>query len=82
MDRNQVLAKIWEAYEAGELIPACAWCGRVRIEGEWLDPPHGALTTIDEAMTISHSICPRCAAAQPAPQGREEPPGQPERPAL
>jgi hypothetical protein len=27
MDQNEVFAKIWEAYETGELISACAWCG-------------------------------------------------------
>jgi hypothetical protein len=61
MDLNEVLAKIWEAYEAGELVTACAWCGRVRIEGEWYDPPQWALSTIDD-LTLSHLICPRCAA--------------------
>jgi hypothetical protein len=67
MDRNEVLARIWGAYQAGDLIPACSWCGRVRLEEEWLDPPHGALSTIDEPLTLSHSICPSCTEAQPAP---------------
>ncbi len=80
MDRNEALAKMWEAYETGELIPACAWCGRLRIEGEWLDPPHGALSTIDEPMTLSHTICPRCAESQRAPRGREAPTRRAEQP--
>jgi hypothetical protein len=68
MDQKEVLARIWEAYEAGELIPACAWCGRVRIERKWLAPPPGALAVIDAPMTLSHSICPSCLRAQPAPK--------------
>jgi len=71
MDRNAVLAKIWEAYEAGAYIPACAWCGRVCLDGEWVEPPVGALSTIDAPMTLSHSICPRCVEAQREPPGGE-----------
>jgi hypothetical protein len=71
MDRNQVVARIWETYEAGGLIPACAWCARIRIEGEWLHPHPGALSTIDRRVTLSHSICPRCAEAQRPPKTRE-----------
>ena len=69
MDRNELLARIWEAYEAGDLVPVCAWCGRVRIDDEWVAPPRGALSTIDERTTLSHSICPTCAAKQPPPGG-------------
>jgi hypothetical protein len=71
VDRNEVFAKVWEAYEAGELIPACAWCGCVRIGEEWLERPHGALSTIDAQMTLSHSICPRCLEAHLSPKSRE-----------
>jgi hypothetical protein len=67
MDRSAVLAHIWSAYDAGELIPICAWCGSVRIEAEWIAPPVGALSMIDERMTLSHSICPKC-ATRPAPK--------------
>jgi hypothetical protein len=42
----------------------CAWCARIVIDGEWLLPPRAALTAIDARLTLSHSICPRC--AQPA----------------
>ena len=47
MDQNDVLARIWEAHEAGELVTACAWCGRVRIEQEWfaLRPRRSRLLT-------------------------------------
>jgi len=67
LERNEFLTNIWEAYEAGQLIPVCAWCGRVWIQEQWFAPPGGMLSTIDEPMTLSHSICPTCAAAQPAP---------------
>jgi len=63
VDRNVVLQKIWEAAESGELIPVCAWCGRVRIDGEWVEPPHGSLDTVDQRMSLSHSVCPDCAEA-------------------
>jgi hypothetical protein len=59
---GEVQAKIEEVYNAGELVPVCAWCGRMRIEEEWIVPPTGVLTTIDESMAISHSICPDCSA--------------------
>lgn len=50
------------AYEAGELISMCAWCRQVEIDGEWLLAPRAALSAIDARYTLSHSICPRCAA--------------------
>jgi hypothetical protein len=74
LDPNAFLAYIWDAYEAGAILALCAWCGRVRIqEGQWVAPPPGALSTIDERMTMSHSICPRCAEVQPVPRSHEEP---------
>ena len=60
MDRSEILTKVWSAFEAGDLITVCAWCGRVEIEGEWADAEPGLLSTIDQPMTLSHSICPRC----------------------
>jgi hypothetical protein len=81
MDQNEVLFRIWEAYEAGELVTACAWCGRVRIEQEWFAPPPAALATIDATRTLSHSICPSCVKAQPAPKSHDEPTPQGEQPA-
>ena len=73
VDRNEFFANIWEAYEAGGPLTACGWCGSVLIQGEWIEPPPGVLSTIEAPMIISHSICPRCLAAQPAPKSREEP---------
>jgi len=40
----------------------------------------GALSTIDAPMTMSHSICPRCAGAQPAPKSHGEPVQRAEQP--
>jgi len=60
VDQSVILAKIWEASESGELIPACAWCERVCIDGEWVLPTQGSLDTIDRRTTLSHSICPTC----------------------
>jgi hypothetical protein len=62
MHTGEVQAKIAEAYDVGKLIPVCAWCGRLRIEGEWVVPPTGVLMTLDEPMTTSHSVCPDCSA--------------------
>lgn len=66
MDRNLILDKIWEASESGALIPSCAWCGRVCVDGEWVEPTHGSLDTIDQPMTLSHSICADCAESSEA----------------
>ena len=56
-------SRIWAAFEAGGVLPACAWCGQVRIDDAWLTPPPAALAAIDQRYTLSHSICDRCAAA-------------------
>jgi hypothetical protein len=76
MDRNDLLAKIWEANEAGDLIPVCAWCSRVRIEAEWFDLMYGDIAAIDEPMTLTRTICPRCVethATQPSTRPSELP---------
>ena len=72
MDQSELSAKVWEAYETCGLITACAWCRRVCIEGEWLGPIPGILSTIDTRMTLSHSICPRCVEVQRTPESRGE----------
>ena len=71
LDRNEVMAHIWEVAETGGLVPSCAWCGSVRIQGQWVAPPVGALSTIDARMALSHSICPVCAEANSPPVNRE-----------
>ena len=47
-----------------ELLLRCAWCGRVRLEGEWVTPD-GAL----DPDRMTHGICPECTASLPAPAG-------------
>jgi hypothetical protein len=59
---GEVTRRILSAYEAGDLVTMCAWCRRVEIDGEWLLAPRAALTAIDAVYTLSHSICPECAA--------------------
>ncbi len=61
-DTGDVTRRILAAYEAGDLITRCAWCGRVDVGGEWLPAPRAALTAIDSRLTLSHSICPSCVA--------------------
>lgn len=74
LDTGEVTRRILEAYEVGDLVTTCAWCNLVEIDGEWLLAPRAALTAIDSKHTLSHSICPRCAAgAQPASAARNEP---------
>jgi hypothetical protein len=64
MDRNEAFARIVAAYEAGELVPMCAWCGRVRLDDEWVLPPSVALDAVDRRNTLSHSICDDCAVSR------------------
>jgi hypothetical protein len=59
---GEATRRILATYEAGELITMCAWCRRVEIDGEWVLPPQLALTAIEAQYTLSHSICPECAA--------------------
>lgn len=51
---------MWTAFDAGQILPACAWCGRVRIDDTWLVPPLGILAAIDQRNMFSHSICDGC----------------------
>jgi hypothetical protein len=61
---NDVTAHLLAIADAGSLIPMCAWCERIQFDGEWVQPPRAALSQIDVANTVSHTICPRCAAEQ------------------
>lgn len=70
-ETGDVTRQILAAYEAGDLITSCAWCGRVDIGGEWLLAPRAALTAIDSRLTLSHSICPSCVAVNPLPASRD-----------
>ena len=51
--------KIWDLFETGNVVPVCAWCGRVRIDGEWDWAPTGAISAI-EPTSLTHSICTSC----------------------
>jgi hypothetical protein len=61
MDANDAFSRIWTAFDAGHILSACAWCGRVRIDEAWVVPSRAALAAIDERHAFSHSICERCA---------------------
>ncbi len=62
MVAGETTRRILATYEAGELITMCAWCRRVELDGEWVLAPHVALAAIEAEYTLSHSICPECAA--------------------
>ena len=68
MIAGEMMRRILARYEAGEMITMCAWCRRLEIDGEWRLAPRAALTAIDAVYTLSHSICPRCAALTAGPQ--------------
>lgn len=55
-----LFSEIWTLCDRGELVPRCAWCGRVRIAEAWAFPPNGALDAIDTRLSTSHTICPNC----------------------
>jgi hypothetical protein len=61
---SDVVERVVEMADAGVLIPMCAWCERIELDGEWVQPPYGALSVIDVRNAVSHSICPPCAAEQ------------------
>jgi hypothetical protein len=63
---DDVTRRILATYEAGDLVTICAWCQRVEIDGEWVLAPRAAITAIDAQFTLSHSICPQCAAKGPS----------------
>jgi hypothetical protein len=61
MDRGDAFTRVWAAFDAGDILPACAWCGRVRIDEAWLLPSGAALAAIDQRYAFSHSVCDGCA---------------------
>lgn len=73
---GEVTARLIAIYEAGEMVPTCAWCGRVNLDGEWLPIPRVALDAIDAPNTLSHSICPDCLLATPSASGSAEAPAE------
>jgi len=63
---DEVTRRVLARYEAGDLVSVCAWCQRVNFDAEWLLVPRAALIAIDERYSLTHSICPSC-AARPSP---------------
>jgi hypothetical protein len=61
MEMSDTFSRIWTEFDAGRMLAACAWCGRVRIDETWLRPTPGVLAAIDQRNMFSHSICDRCA---------------------
>lgn len=60
---DEVTRRILARYEAAELIAACAWCRRVEFdEAGWTLVPRAAFAAIDQDHTVTHTICPTCAA--------------------
>ena len=66
-----LFSEIWALFNRGELVPHCAWCGRVRIAETWVFPPAGALDAIDARLSTSHSICPTCVETVGAPGSQQ-----------
>ena len=78
MDATEVFSRIWAAFDDGRVLSACAWCGRVEIDGGWFAPPVAVLAAIDVRLAFSHSICNHCAEdylplPAPAPAAWSEP---------
>jgi hypothetical protein len=61
-----VFAKLWDVFERGGLIVLCAWCRSVCIEEEWIVAPASVFSAIDGRNSLTHSICPECAATSAA----------------
>ncbi len=59
---DEVTRRVLARYEAAELITSCAWCLRIALDGEWPLAPRAALAAIDTPNSLTHSICPSCAA--------------------
>jgi hypothetical protein len=71
VDVSDTFSRIWTAFDEGQILPSCAWCGRVRIDQTWHSPSPAALAAIDQRYAFSHSICVLCAQsyAPASPQG-------------
>jgi hypothetical protein len=67
VNSNQIFSRVWAAFDEGEIMTACAWCGRVRLDGGWRRPPVAVVDAIDSRLAFSHSICDECAGAYPSP---------------
>ena len=73
MDDPDTFSRIWTAFDDARVLPACAWCKRVRIDDTWLMPSPAALAAIDERYAFSHTICDACADVLDAPDSLKRP---------
>jgi hypothetical protein len=61
---NALAQTLREAYGGGTMLVRCAWCGRLEVDGEWLNLE--ALRPSQEMIVrrlrddASHGICPVC----------------------
>jgi len=73
MAMSDTFSRIWTAFDAGQIVPSCAWCGRVRVDETRLLPSPGILAAIDQRYMFSHSICDGCAKILSGASAREQP---------
>jgi hypothetical protein len=64
---SQGFSRVWAAFDAGEVVIVCAWCGRFRLDGDWFRAPPAVVDAIDARLALSHSICSGCTEAYLAP---------------
>lgn len=60
MQTSETFSRIWSAFDEGQIVATCAWCGRVWIDEAWVSPPPAALAAVDTRYAFSHSICNAC----------------------
>jgi hypothetical protein len=60
MDSGHVFSRIRSAFEAGEIPTACAWCGRVQVDDDWLPIPPAVVAALNGPQAFTHSICGSC----------------------
>jgi NMD protein affecting ribosome stability and mRNA decay len=60
---SEVTRHILASYESGAMMRACAWCNRLAVGEHWVFAPRATLAAIEASYTVSHTICPDCAAA-------------------
>lgn len=47
MQTSETFSRIWSAFDEGQIVATCAWCGRVWIDEAWVSPPAAALAAVD-----------------------------------
>jgi hypothetical protein len=47
--------------DGAEIISVCAWCGKVRIDDQWVEVDK---TDWPDDVVLSHGLCPVCAATE------------------